>query len=73
MHESSLILGLAAGEYATTSVEQLVSQRKCPAYILPSRNLLGRYMCTLRGFKLIEVQIKFLDTFIKGVFPYFRA
>ena len=34
--------GLAGGEYASKGVEQLVRERKCPAYILPTRNILGR-------------------------------
>jgi hypothetical protein len=34
--------GVGAGEYASKELQQLVSERKCPAYILPTRNLLGR-------------------------------
>jgi hypothetical protein len=33
---------VGAGEYASKELQQLVSERKCPAYILPTRNLLGR-------------------------------
>ena len=33
---------LSPGEFENTSIEELVKSRKCPAYILPSTQILGR-------------------------------
>ena len=47
------LLGLSPNEFDRTGLEQLVRARKCPAYVLPSSQVLGRCVPT---FGLVQTR-----------------